>query len=338
MTDTTFRERLAYPAFVHALHVPGLELDRAATDIAGLPLRRLSWVEWLALEHTATAEALMREFEEGLHSFVFIDRLDFRGDETAAWDLALDDAARLSRLVTALRIVKPGDLLDPAGSMRYQRRGSNNFRTPGRFGRRLFEQEHARKYVLRDEDVALAEALAAHLAQSDVAEDRTIQLAVRHFDASYDHAIDIEERLLHVFTSLEATFGEYKRQARPVAGVSLGKTAAALWPPAARGGIANFLDDKDQARGLRNAVAHGDVGGKTPTQLDAAIERLREVLRMGLRHLLRLSARRAALATRLERVSTGLVTLPAKAAFQHVLGHAAKGSAEAKALLAGLFG
>ncbi len=331
-----FPEYLADPKFVHALHVPGLELTQEKTEIAGLPLRRLRWVEWMVLEHGATAEALLDEFQDGLHSFALIDRRDFGGGDAEAEALASSDVAMLRRVVSAMRLVKPGALLDPEGSMRYERRGPENRRTPGRFGRQMFEPEYARKYVLGDTDAVAARAIAANLVHPEVSEERTIQLAVRHFDASYNHALDVEERLLHLFTSLEATFGEYKKHARPVPGATLGKSAAILWPSATRRSIADFLDDKTQARGLRNAVAHGDFGGRTPAQVDADIERLREVLRVGLRTLLRLSARRLSLVAALGSISTGLGALPPKAAFQHVLGHAAKGSAAAQHLLAAL--
>jgi hypothetical protein len=332
----SFPEYLAFPKFVHALHVPGLELTRQTTEIAGLPLRRLRWVEWMVLEHGATAEALYGEFQDGLHSFAVIDRRDFCGDDAEAEALAIRDVAMLRHVVSALRLVRPGALLDPEGSMRYERRGPKNRRTPGRFGRQMFEREYTRKYVLGDTDALAACAIAADLIHPEVSDERTIQLAVRHFDASYNHTLDNEERLLHLFTSLETTFGEYKKNARPVSGATLGKSAAILWPSATRASVADFLDDKAQARGLRNAVAHGDLGGRTSAQVDADIERLREALRFGLRTLLRFSARRSSLVAALGGISTGLGALPPKAAFQHVLGHAAKGSAAARHLLAAL--
>ena len=328
-----FPEYLAEPKFVHALHIPGLELTQDNIEIAGLPLRRLRWVEWSMLEHGATAEALLGEFQEGLHSFVLIDRKEFAGDADAAEALVNRDAAMLRRIVTALRLVKADILLDPEGSMRYQRRGSLNLRTPGLFGRQLFEPKYSRTYVLSGTDAAAAEAIVADLIHPTVSGDQTIQLAIRHFDASYDHTLDDESRLLHLFTSLEATFAEYKTHTRPVPGASLGQSAATLWATAAREGIASFLDDKSQARGLRNAVAHGNFGERTLAQVHTDIDRLREILRSGLRMLIRLAARHTTLITTLESVSTGLGALPPKATFQHLLGHAAKGSVEAKKLL-----
>jgi hypothetical protein len=328
-----FPEHLAAPKFVHALHIPGLELTRDNTEIAGLVLRRLRWVEWMILEHGATAEALQLEFEQGLHSFVLIDRKEFAGDSDAAEALANCDVAMLRRIVSALRLVKAGILLDPEGSMRYQRLSSLNIRTPGVFGRLLFEPKYSRTYVLSETDAAAAEEIVADLAHPTVAGDRTIQLAIRHFEASYDHTLDDEDRLLHLFTALEATFAEYKTHTRPVPGASLGESAATLWPTATREGVARFLDEKSEARGLRNAVAHGNLGGRTPAQVNTDVERLREILRLGLRMLVRLTSRRNGLITALENVSTGLGALPPKATFQHLLGHAAKGSVEAKKLL-----
>lgn len=327
---------LVHPKFVHALHIPGLELTQDNTEIAGLTLRRFCWVEWMILEHGATAEALRDEFEDGLHSFALIDRKDFAGDADAAKALASCDVSTLRRIVSALRLVKAGGLLDPEGSMRYQRRGSLNSRTPGRFGRNLFEPTYSRTYVLGKADADAAEAIAADLIHPTVSVDRTIQLAIRHFDASYDHALKVEDRLRHLFTSLEATFAEYKAHCRPVPGASLGKCAAILWPTADRREIASYLDDKSQARGLRNALAHGDVGGGTSAQVNADVERLREILRLGLRILLKLASRQPGLFTALESVSTGLSALPPKAAFQHLLGHAAKESMAAQQLLAAL--
>ncbi|WP_431264051.1 hypothetical protein ACQ859_30060 [Roseateles chitinivorans] len=327
---------LADPAFLHVLHMPGLELPQTRAQIAGIGLRPLRWVEWLVLEHTATAEALKAEFEHGRHSFAVVERTDFTGDDAQAEAMGADDLAALQRVVSALRLVKSGDLLDPAGSVRYERRGSLNRRYVGHFGRQLFEPEHARTYVLGKADVVAAEVIAADLAHPQVAADRTIRLAIRHFDASYDHTLEARDRLLHLFTSLEATFGEYKKQARPVTGASLGQSAAALCPSATRAATTNFLDDKAQARGLRNAVAHGDLDDRDPAQLDAAVERLRSVLRVGLRGLVRFAARRHGSTVTLDSISAGLGALPPKAAFQHVLGHAAKGSIAARDLLAAL--
>lgn len=331
-----FPEYLAAPKFVHALHIPGLELTRDNTEFAGLVLRRLRFVEWMMLEHDATAQALRTEFEEGLQSFVLIDRKDFAGDDDAAKALVNCDVTMTRSIVSALRLVKDGTLLDPEGSMRYQRRGTENNRTVGMFGRQLFESNYSRMYVLGDTDVAAAESIVADLIHPTVSADRTIQLAIRHFDASYNHTLDDEGRLLHLFTSLEATFAEYKTHTRPVPGASLGQSAAALWPAAAREGIARFLDEKSQARGLRNALAHGDIGTRTPAENNTDVERLREILRSGLRMLVRLASRHTGLITALESVSTGLGALPPKAAFQHLLGNAAKGSIEAENLIAKL--
>lgn len=326
-------EHLVSPAFVHALHIPGLELEHPAMMVADLGLRRLDWIEWWMLEDSDIAERLKAEFEHGLHTFLVVERPEFQGDESAADDLASGDAEMLHRLVTALRIAKQGDVHDHSCSMQYTRTRDLNKRTPGLFGRNLFESDMAKKYVLRADDVALVEAIMADLSHSEVVGERTIQLALRHFDASYDHYLDREERLLHAFTALEATFGEYKKQARPIKDVSLGKSAAALWPQAAGINIAKFLDDKEQARGLRNAAAHGDLTNWPPKQIDTIIEKLREVLRIGLRYLLKMTAQRKILGTELERISIGLSSMPAKAAFQHMLSHAAHGSSSAVCLL-----
>lgn len=325
------------PAFLHALHIPGLELESSKMLVAGLSLRRLDWVEWFVLENGDTAERLKADFEEGSHTFLVVNRPDFQGDDAAADVLADSDMTTLQHLVTALRVAKPGELLDPLGSMRYERIRSRNRRTPGHFGRQLFERQSVLPYALQKGDVTEIEAILGDLCHPDVANDRTIQLALRHFDSSYDHYLDVEERLLHAFTALEATFGEYKKSARPVAGVSLGRSASALWRNSVGNTFASFLDDKNQARGLRNAAAHGDFNDWTDTEINAMIERLREVLRVGLRHLLRLAARRANLTSELESVAPGLGTVPGKVAFQHVLGHAANASVGAVTLLEQLF-
>lgn len=325
------------PAFLHALHVPGLRLESPGMMVSGLSLRRLEWLEWLMLENNDTAERLKAEFEEGEHTFLVVDRADFRGDHESADALADGDVTMLHQLVTALRIAKPGELLNPAGSMRYQRTRDLNVRTPGNFGRQLFERTSTRPYRLQKSDVPIIEAIYKDLCHPDVTNDRTIKLALRHFDASYDHYLDIEERLLHTFTALEATFGEYKKSARPVANVSLGRSASALWRNGLGAAFASFLDDKYQARGLRNAAAHGDFNGWKSTEIDAMIEQLREVLRTGLRHLLRLAAQRTNLISKLELVAPGLGTVPGKVAFQHLLGHAAKSSTLAITLLEQLF-
>lgn len=336
MNPENLPEYLVNPAFVHILHIPGLELGVSSMTVAGLSLRRLDWIEWLIIENGDIAERMKGEFGEGCHSFLVADRPDFRGGETAAGDLATCDMASLNLLVTALRLFKPGELLNPDTSVQYQRRGSLNSRSVGRSGRNLFNLNRARQYLLQKDDGVQIEALMHDLSHPEVSGDSTIRLALRHFNYSYDHHLDIEERLLHVFTALEATFGEYKKSARPVSGVSLGRSAAALWPAGSSNTVAAFLDDKTQARGLRNAAAHGDFSGWTHLQIETMIERLREVLRVGLRHLLRMASHRATLVTDLECVFTGLSAIPVKSAYQKTLGYAANGSSLAATLLRGL--
>ncbi|NVZ92445.1 hypothetical protein HX813_29880 [Pseudomonas yamanorum] len=326
-------EHLISPTFVHALHIPGLVLEHPAIMVANLNLRRLEWIEWWILENSDVAERLKAEFENGLHTFLVVERPDFQGNDAAATVLESGDAERLHLLVTALRIAKQGLLRNPSGSMQYTRRHDLNKRTPGLFGRSLFEPDMAKQYKLRADDITLVEAIMADISHPEVVEERTIQLALRHFDASYDHYLDREERLLHAFTALEATYGEYKKQARPIKGISLGQAAAALWPQVTGVHISKFLDEKTQARGLRNAAAHGDFTNWPSKQTDVMIEQLREILRVGLRCLLKMAVQKKSLKNELENISLGLSSTPAKAAFQNVLSNAARGSSSAVGLL-----
>lgn len=320
------------PVFFCAIHLPGLQIDRYEIDIDGFRLRRLPWIQWSVLERTDESERIKREFEEGLQTFCLFNQNDLTGECVSSIETQDKLSRKLNVLVSALRLLKPGRVIDPSGSVRYTRIGSINTRCVGRFGRGLLGNDIHDRYCLNEIDNTYLHRIIADLNHPDVLSDSTIGLAIRSFDRSYGYTLILGERLAFLFSALEATFGEYKKQNRPIPKVSLGKVASMVSRSLAAGDVESFFDDKNRGQLLRNTVAHGgiDTHPEFATTAETIIE---ATVRDGLRSLLRFSAIKSSSTSALEAICPGLSNEPTKLAFQRVLSFAAKGSVEANSIV-----
>lgn len=323
------------PPFLAAFHLPGLLLaDPVLEVVPGVELREISFPDWLMLEHSDLAFELSHAFTTGHHAFYVAVFPDFAGTTEEAErlrDILLDE---LRWILTALRLHKAGPLVDPAQSVVYLRTGSLNLRRPGLYRHRRFEGDQDR-YALSAAECDQVAGIFARLRRYLDRPDPTIDLALRHFAWAYRYALSPEHRATLLYTALEATFGEYSKARRGPPKATVGEAAAVVSRAADRERLAAFLDDRERGRGARNALAHGVADG-SPVPLSEVIPIVEDAVRDGLRTLVGFAPHMASIAGELEAVDAGLSQRAPKDAFQVLLAHAARGSAEATAILTGL--
>ena len=317
-----------------AIHMPGLRIPFQMPILLGdIHLERFSWMQWVLFERTDEASRLKLEFEKGSHTFLTCRVSKTVPLSSAPEAVHLRQKKSIQNLTSALRLLKEGTIIDPYSSVHYIRQGNLTRREIGTFGRSLIEADLSNKYMLDAKTLKLLPDLLSALSESAITQDPTIGLAIRSFDRSYGYSLEHEEKMAFLFSALEATFGEYRKQSRPKPRVTIGKAASIVSCSAATAGIADFLDDADKGRKLRNTIAHGSSEPLVGISADADLM-LREIIRDGLRCLIIFATRKSALATQLESLKAGLSLEPAKLAFQTLLGHASTGSAAALKIIA----
>jgi hypothetical protein len=324
-----------YPAFLAVFHLPGVELADPVMQVAGLWLQRISWRDWIMIEHKEDAFRLYGEFHKAEHVFFSVNLTEEEvAGHTAEYVQSVCERELLV-LVAAMRIHKAGQAIDPRLSTRYLRVKELNSRRPGPYGPRLLEFPAEPRYRIEADDLTDISFLHLRLEHLFAASDPGVMLALRSFGFSYGYGLSGAQKLAFLFSALEAVFGEYRKQNRPTPRVTLGTAAALVSREPNQAVVAAFLDSPSGARGLRNQVAHGDVN-VTPEVDDPLILRLDGIIRDGLRTLVVFATEQVALAPQLDGIETGLGNAPPKLAFQKLLGHAAKGSPAALSIITSL--
>lgn len=325
---------IGLPPFLAAFHLPGLRLSDPVLEVApGVEFREISLRDWLILEHSDLAFELSHAFTAGHHAFHLVVVPDFAGTTEEAKELRDASLGELRRILTALRLHKAGPLVDPALSVIYLRTGSLNLRTPGLYRHRLFEALEE-SYVLAAAECNQVAGIFAQLGRYLDRPDPTIDLALRHFEWAYRYALSPEHRATLLCTALEATFGEYSEARRCAPKVTLGEAAGVVSRVPDPERVTTFLDDPQCGRGARNRLAHGVADGSS-ILLSEVIPIVEDAVRDGLRALIGFVPRMVSVADELDAIDAELSRRPPKDAFQVLLAHAARGSKEATAILAG---
>lgn len=322
---------VGYPAFLAAFHLPGIRLAQPVVEV--LPeiwFREISFQDWSMIENSDLAFELWYAFNQGRHAFCTVNIDDFEGTDDEAEglrDLCLDN---LRRILTAVRLHKPGAVADPSQSVLYMRVKSLNLRLPGLYRHNLFEYPIEDSCVLGAEDRDGIEMTFTRLERYRPEADETVDIALRHFDWSHRFGLTAAQRATLLCIALEATFGEYRRE--PRSAPSLGRRAAAASRSDDPEALASFLDNRKGGRGVRNHLAHGSEG-KPPVSLDRATPLLEGAVRDGLQALLAFIDTRRERTAELEALQPGLSRMGPKQAFQIVLRLTAEGEGGAAVLL-----
>ncbi|UHH33041.1 hypothetical protein LUW10_14950 [Pseudomonas veronii] len=317
-----------------AIHVPGLLIPfQMPIRVGDILLERFSWNQWVLFERTDEATRLKLEFDRELHTFLTCRVATIVPLRSGLEAVHLRQKKRIQNFTSALRLLKEGTIIDPYSSVHYIRQGDFTRREIGTFGRGLIEADLSNKYILDAKTLKLLPELLSALSESAITQDPTIGLAIRSFDRSYGYSLEHEEKMAFLFSALEATFGEYQKKNRPKPRVTIGKAASMASCSAATADIADFLDDAEKGRKLRNTIAHGSSEPLVGISADADLM-LREIVRDGLRCLIIFATRKSALSTQLESLQKGLSLEPAKLAFQSLLGYASTGNAAALKIIA----
>lgn len=332
MEEEWYREVQSSDAFC-AIHLPGLQIPfNMPISLNDVHLERFTWMQWVLFERSDEASRLKIEFDHGLHTFLTCRvskeiPLKFELDS-----ILLQKKKSVQDFTSALRLLKEGTIIDPSSSVQYVRKKDRNLRHIGTYGRGLIEANLKNKYMLDAKTLSLLPVMIEALTAHEVTDDPTIGLAIRSFDRSYGYSLEHDEKLAFLFSALEATFGEYRKQSRPKPRISIGKAASLVSCAANTASIAIFLDDAEKGKKLRNLIAHGSTESVAGISCDIEVT-LREIIRDGLRCLIIFAAQKTSFENDLDSIQVGLSHEPAKLAFQILLGYAGNGNATALKIL-----
>ena len=346
-----------------ALYVPltGLMCDREDVRVGDFRLVKVHPRAWRAIEKNWLVD-LYQEFYAASPRYYCVIPCDSADDMIEDVNGFLGEALTApAALVLALRLSVPGFVVDPHYSTPVLRVDGMNHRGVGRERYRLYgtvfgedivlQRKHRRigdrtisypervirssgpALHLRDEAVPIVERMVA-LYRDYAAGPRNpgVEIAIRNLTRGHDVFLTVREQLLCLITALEAAFGAFgRRREHP----SLGRRIAEAYTifRAETDGIENRVEKR--IRAVRNAIAHGS-DYRRELDYGGAAESLRDIMRVGLPPLLRLStpAGADALGLAYEPGDDGLPT--PRAAFQRLLTRSAKGEAKATEALTGL--
>jgi hypothetical protein len=269
-------------------HMAGLALDTESQFVSGIHLSRIPWTEWGLVERREIVEECAGPFMQTEHIFACFGYGDpgVSGSALSEFVQSLRQMAseRVRLLVWALRLYKSGTLIDPHHSVIYTRSGALNSRAPGLYRHRLLEDATA-QYKLPSHEVADVERLVGLLSVYEAyGEHLGVDIGLRAFNLSYTPYLRPAQRLVFLYTALEAVYGEYRKRPR---GVSLGSVAAVLAPPEEATSVREYLDR--EGRALRNHVSHGST---TATDVDEdEVVIIEGAVRVGLRALVDFAVR-----------------------------------------------
>lgn len=224
-----------------------------------------------------------------------------------------DLTRNLADAVSALRIAKSGWFLDPrqvALTFTINERSWSIRRVPGPYRQAMLGgiATPLPPYALSIADLGTGEGMgdvcshAAAIAQyRSSGGNPAADIALAQFNRSFGLSLANGDRAAMLFTSIDAMFGGMS--ARKIGRMRLkrfgfrGRVEEALLAagtPEEAKTEAGWLDWSEGGRGLRNALAHGDIGRLPPGMPDEAVLRLQNIVRKILPGFLAFSVRIAA--------------------------------------------
>jgi len=246
--------------YVYALHFPGVRADLAGFSIGDARISKLTWAECHLLEKTQFMNDLQDVYVYGREP-LFIVFCTFFESEIDSGFIKYQAHRMAKLLIRGLRLIKGGELWEPAEFMTYERNGVVNTRDPGVFGRLPFSLGEVVR--LTSVDVQVLESTYQALDffdrfRNDAEIDRASVLVAASFSPA--HTI-LAHRLLPLIAAIEILAQQYA-----------GLLARAPWM------TEELHETAVRLRERRNHLAHG--GAEASFDL---VETTRELARVLLR-------------------------------------------------------
>ncbi len=280
--------RFATPHFALA-PIAGLQLPQPAESVGGLVLVRCNRAEWETAERAYVFKDWHKEYYRANPVFLF------RGFEQplAAEEIlhALEDLADTGRrLVTALRLLKPGHVLEPAYTARFVVSGMSRTRAVGPYRTEYLAMPvDGFTWTLEDGEADTLDGVLSAIERVEAAPGHETLLAIiDQFNLSHTPLVS-SALAVHLLLTAAAMVFDHDGPGGTRLRTTMYDRARAVMQWATGGALDPSFEAfyRETVRPLRNAVHHHALAG-FDADLDAARAHLQWSLRVGIRLLMRL--------------------------------------------------
>jgi len=281
-------------AFV-VFHLPGFFLDVNACYVAGIHLTKLTYLEWRIFERNAVAEFNDSDFCKHDHYYAVFPlshaQCEAGGVQAPAELLIAMVEERARQLVLTYRLLREGELCDPAFSTTYVRRNNRVTRRAGIYRESLlaYPSRDVTPLLASIHDRPLVEWYFSVIAQYEGHwRDPGLDAAIHNFNWSYMPLVDESRRLSFLLIALEMLTTGLKRvirgrnaseRLRAAIGLSSGTT------------LKQFSEQR--LRNVRNLVCHG--AGATLANPGEEVKHLRDICRIMILQAITVATKRESL-------------------------------------------
>ena len=275
--------------------IAGLQMPLPSLVLGDVALVRCNRAEWETAERSYVFKDWHGEYYNANPVFLYrAYEQPLEADETLR---ALDDLDRTGRrLVTALRLMKPGRLLEPAYTARFVVSDAARTRAVGPYRTEYLAMPiDGLTWDLTEADAPTLARLLEEIAAADAApDDGALHAALDHFNLSHTPLVSSALAVHLLLTTVALVFDDDARGAANKLATTMYDRALAALQWASAGPLDPAFETfyRDEVQPLRNAVHHHALAG-TSFDLDEAMMRLQWPLRIGLRLLMKLHVERA---------------------------------------------